>query len=300
MAKVNEWDTKKTGKHTRSEPPRRNRVSALAALGALLVALLAAWPAVEDRAAAASAVRRALDVALVPAASRAVHEVGRERGLLVSQVAAGKGGVELGVQFARTDAALDATLSALLRRADTKKGVYDLSPKRSAVLVERAFEVQTRREALIEGVPASKGLHTFEEHRCRSRGCRRLKKLLVASREAKKTNASDIFEFYSLLNRNLLVIARDAAVEVLRAPVRGSQLAPSLYASVHLLAYKESCAVERGLVARALAATRTRTRCPSPRYYDCGMPVYVRRRRLRTSSASRHRRCAPPSRRIRL
>ncbi len=154
----------------------------------------------------------------------------------MSQVAAGKGGVELGVQFARTDAALDATLSALLRRADTKKGVYDLSPKRSAVLVERAFEVQMRRELLIEGVPASKGLHTFEEHRCRSRGCRRLKKLLVASREAKKNNASDIFEFYSLLNRNLLVIARDAAVEVLRAPVRGSQLAPSLYASVHLLA----------------------------------------------------------------
>ena len=69
---------------------------------------------------------------------------------------------------ARAAGPVDATLSALLRRADTKKGVYDLSPKRSAVLDQRAFEVQTRREALIEGVPASKGLHTFEEHRCRS------------------------------------------------------------------------------------------------------------------------------------
>ena len=60
----------------------------------------------------------------------------------------------------------------------------------------------------------------------------------------------------------MLVIARDAAVEVLRAPVRGSQLAPSLYASVHLLAYKESCAVERGLVARALAANTNADEVP--------------------------------------
>ena len=51
-------------------------------------------------------------------------------------------------------------------------------------------------------------------------------------------------------------------IEVLRAPVRGSQLAPSLYASVHLLAYKESCAVERGLVARALAANTNADEVP--------------------------------------
>ena len=60
----------------------------------------------------------------------------------------------------------------------------------------------------------------------------------------------------------ILVVARDAAVEILRAAVRGSQLAPSLYAAVHLLAYKESCAVERGLVARALAANANADEVP--------------------------------------
>mmetsp|Transcript_18640 Transcript_18640/g.56688 ORF Transcript_18640/g.56688 Transcript_18640/m.56688 type:complete len:301 (+) Transcript_18640:396-1298(+) len=65
--------------------------------------------------------------------------------------------------------------------------------------------------------------------------------------------AAAAFEFYTSLNAKLLVVARDAAVELLRAGAgRASRLAPSLYASVHLAAYKESCAVERGLVAATL------------------------------------------------
>ena len=59
------------------------------------------------------------------------------------------------------------------------------------------------------------------------------------------------------MNEQLLAVARDACVELMRSGLRAQNLAPSLFASVKLASYKEYVAVERGLVSADLAAHAT-------------------------------------------
>ena len=46
------------------------------------------------------------------------------------------------------------------------------------------------------------------------------------------------------MNEQLLAVARDACVELMRSGLRAQTLAPSLFASVKLASYKEYVAVE--------------------------------------------------------
>ena len=76
------------------------------------------------------------------------------------------------------------------------------------------------------------------------------------SRRATQTHR-DVFDVYTSMNEQLLAVARDACVELMRSGLRAQNLAPSLFASVKLASYKEYVAVERGLVSADLAAHTT-------------------------------------------
>ena len=252
------------------------RVPALLfALVALVVVTTAAevgW-LVYEHVRRSAAVRRALETAIVLRVCRAVHETQRERGLLSTYVASGgrANALELGQQFLRTDAALDLAVGAALRHADTvrvagaRSGDTDLSPSRTASLLYGAVDVGARRGLYVGGAPrwsAPAPFVSLARDGCRRKACARLAALL-RHREATERRAGDAaapddhlvaFDAYSALNENLLTVARDAAVELMRAGLRAQHLAPSLVASVALAAYKEHAAVERGLVAADLAS----------------------------------------------
>ena len=249
------------------------RVPALLfALVALVVVTTAAevgW-LVYEHVRRSAAVRRALETAIVLRVCRAVHETQRERGLLSTYVASGgrANALELGQQFLRTDAALDLAVGAALRHADTvrvagaRSGDTDLSPSRTASLLYGAVDVGARRGLYVGGASAPAPFVSLARDGCRRKACARLAALL-RHREATERRAGDAaapddhlvaFDAYSALNENLLTVARDAAVELMRAGLRAQHLAPSLVASVALAAYKEHAAVERGLVAADLAS----------------------------------------------
>ncbi|KAH8052936.1 hypothetical protein JL721_10756 [Aureococcus anophagefferens] len=198
-----------------------------------------------------AAVRRALETAIVLRVCRAVHETQRERGLLSTYVASGgrANALELGQQFLRTDAALDLAVGAALRHADTvrvagaRSGDTDLSPRgrracSTAPPTRRGRALRRRGRAVVRAravrVPARDG--------CR-KACARLAALLrhrEATSGARATPRAGrppvAFDAYSALNENLLTVARDAAVELMRAGLRAQHLAPSLVASVALAA----------------------------------------------------------------
>ncbi|KAH8064171.1 hypothetical protein JL720_12969 [Aureococcus anophagefferens] len=164
-------------------------------------------------------------------------------------------------QFLRTDAALDLAVGAALRHADTvrvagaRSGDTDLSPSRTASLLYGA--VDAGAAGLVGGAArwsAPAPFVSLARDGCRRKACARLAALL-RHREATERRAGDaaapddhlVADAYSALNENLLTVARDAAVELMRAGLRAQHLAPSLVASVALAAYKEHAAVERGL-----------------------------------------------------
>ncbi|EGB06379.1 hypothetical protein AURANDRAFT_65744 [Aureococcus anophagefferens] len=245
---------------------------ALVALVVLTTAAEVGW-LVYEHVRRSAAVRRALETAIVLRVCRAVHETQRERGLLSTYVASGgrANALELGQQFLRTDAALDLAVGAALRHADTvrvagaRSGDTDLSPSRTASLLYGAVDVGARRGLYVGGAArwsAPAPFVSLARDGCRRKACARLAALL-RHREATERRAGDAaapddhlvaFDAYSALNENLLTVARDAAVELMRAGLRAQHLAPSLVASVALAAYKEHAAVERGLVAADLAA----------------------------------------------
>ena len=245
---------------------------ALVALVVLTTAAEFGW-LVYEHVRRSAAVRRALETAIVLRVCRAVHETQRERGLLSTYVASGgrANALELGQQFLRTDAALDLAVGAALRHADTvrvagaRSGDTDLSPSRTASLLYGAVDVGARRGLYVGGAPrwsAPAPFVSLARDGCRRKACARLAALL-RHREATERRAGDAaapddhlvaFDAYSALNENLLTVARDAAVELMRAGLRAQHLAPSLVASVALAAYKEHAAVERGLVAADLAS----------------------------------------------
>jgi len=227
-----------------------------------------------------AAVRRALETGVVLRVARAVHETQRERGLISTYVASdGRArALELGRQFLRTDAAMDLAVGAVLKHADTSKprGIdTDLSPKRTAARLGAAVDLAARRSAYVlsdepRGSPPAR-LRSLapEAGGCRRKSCQKLRALLreredsshdraaAPSRRTTSQTHRDVFDVYTSMNEQLLAVARDACVELMRSGLRAQNLAPSLFASVKLASYKEYVAVERGLVSADLAAHAT-------------------------------------------
>ena len=144
----------------------------------------------------------------------------------------------------------------------TRESDTDLSPRRTANLLAAAVDLGAKRRSYVDAkIAETPRLRSLAAPDCRRKACRRLAALLGdreawsrdrAARAAVGDRARDhgaAFDAYSALNENLLTVARDAAVELMRAGLRAQHLAPSLFASVSLAAYKEHVAVERGLVA---------------------------------------------------
>ncbi|KAH8070491.1 hypothetical protein JL721_4882 [Aureococcus anophagefferens] len=211
---------------------------------------------------------RALETAIVLRVCRAVHDAA-ERGLLSTTSAAGANALELGQQFLRTDAALDLAVGAALRHADTvrvagaRSGDTDLSP-RDGEPARRAADAGARGlyvgGAARWSAPAP--FVSLARDGCRRKACARLAALLrhreATERRGRRRAPDDhlvAFDAYSALNENLLTVARDAAVELMRAGLRAQHLAPSLVASVALAAYKEHAAAERASLPRTSRPT---------------------------------------------
>ena len=169
-------------------------------------------------------------------------------------------------------------MGAVLKHADTSKprGIdTDLSPKRTAARLGAAVDLAARRSAYVlsdepRGSPPAR-LRSLapEAGGCRRKSCQKLRALLreredsshdraaAPSRRTTSQTHRDVFDVYTSMNEQLLAVARDACVELMRSGLRAQNLAPSLFASVKLASYKEYVAVERGLVSADLAAHAT-------------------------------------------
>ncbi|KAH8093432.1 hypothetical protein JL720_4566 [Aureococcus anophagefferens] len=228
---------------------------ALVALVVLTTAAEVGW-LVYEHVRRSAAVRRALETAIVLRVCRAVHETQRERGLLSTCVASGRRErARARQQFLRTDAALDLAVGAALRHADTvrvagaRSGDTDLSPSRTASLLYGAVGVGAAGLSAGRGagLRAPRGAPPPPRGDGAARG------------DAAAPDDHLVADAYSALNENLLTVARDAAVELMRAGLRAQHLAPSLESSLQSFL---ALAPKRFVSAYAPRASTASTRPP--------------------------------------
>merc|ERR1711938_16217 len=141
-------------------------------------------------------------------------------------------------------------VGAVLKHADTSKprGIdTDLSPKRTAARLGAAVDLAARRSAYVlsdepRGSPPAR-LRSLapEAGGCRRKSCQKLRALLreredsshdraaAPSRRTTSQTHRDVFDVYTSMNEQLLAVARDACVELMRSGLRAQNLAPSLF-----------------------------------------------------------------------
>ncbi|KAJ8608681.1 hypothetical protein CTAYLR_009395 [Chrysophaeum taylorii] len=230
-----------------------------------------------EHAAATKSVERYLATSLVLRIGAAVHETQLERGLASTYLGNRKQSRDalrdLELQYDSTDDALCAALEALLRHADVSPGATTLAqppPHEMAALVAPIFGINANRRRdspeFRRSTAACSAVEKPGKDSCKSSRCRQLAAILSylqsvapSSEEAPSRAAS--FEFYTGVNRNLLRLATNACVELVRNLRAGPSLAASLlYAYVNLAAFKEKAGIERGVVSAELAFALTADR----------------------------------------